>query len=155
MPKSVTTSRAIIPSLNPETLCFSIKTYTSRKRGAVTFLQISSQAPSRRIRRIFLCGPGGRSVASPLSAYDFGPAKTPLLGEQAQYRCEAHHQSRMITQAWCCLPTVGSDINSLFGRRRNRSELSRQSQGQGRRRNARRPFLASPPFYKHSEPSTA
>jgi hypothetical protein len=90
MPKSVTTSRAIIPLLNPETLCFSIKTHTSRKRGAVTIPQHSSQVPSWRIRRIFLCGPEGRSVASPLSVYDFGPAKTALLGEHAQYRCEAH-----------------------------------------------------------------
>lgn len=145
------------PLLNPETLCFLIKTHISGKRGADAILQHFSQAPSRRVRHISPCGPRSRNrlVVSPLSVHNLAPAKTPLLGEHAQYRCEAHQQSRIITQAWRCLPTVGSDISCLFERRWNRSELSRQSQEQGRRRNARRPFLPSPPFYKHSELSTA
>jgi hypothetical protein len=157
MPRSVTTSRAIIRLLNSDTLCSSIKTHISRKRGAVTILRHSTQAPSRRVRHVFLWGPRGsnRPVASPLSVYDFGPAKTPELEEHAQYRRDARQQSRIITQAWCCLPSVGSDITCLVEMRQNRSELSWQSQEQGRRRNARRPFLPPPPFYEHSKPSTA
>jgi hypothetical protein len=157
MPRSVTTSRAIIRLLNPDTLCSSIKTHISRKRGAVTTLRHPTQARSRRVRHVFLCGPRGsnRPVASPLSVYDFGPAKTPELEGHAQYRRDARQQSRIITQAWSCLPSVGSDITYLPEMRQNRSELSRQSQEQGRRRNARRPFLPPPPFYEHSKPSTA